>query len=146
MRKVMKRTRWPVVFAFLLTSPAACGGDGGAPSSVAAPEGVAATPSVPSSVTLQRVEVTTVTTGVHLDPDGYGLLNDEWDYDIGDGATVAAPTNGTTVLYLRPGNHVLSVVDVAKNCRGENLSDRAVVVPLGALVTTFEFRLTCAES
>ena len=137
MRPMMERARCSALVVLLLATSAGCGSDGDGPS-VVAPD----TPAVPSSATLQRVEVTTVTTGAHLDPDGYGILNDEWDYDIGDGATVAAPINGTTVLFLRPGNHVLSVVGVAGNCRGENISDRAVVVPQGA-PATFEFRLVC---
>ena len=103
------------------------------------------TPTAPTTPTTQSVEVTTVTTGVRLDPDGYGILNDEWDYDVGDGVTVAAPTNGTVILYLRPGSHVLSVVGVAKNCSGENLDDRPVTVQLGAVARVL-FQLTCKES
>ena len=91
---------------------------------------------------LQRVEVTTATTGVRLDPDGYGVLNDEWDYDVGDGVTAAVPTNGIVTLYLRAGRHVLSLVSVASNCSGEDLDDRPVVVSMGA-ATTVPFSVVC---
>jgi Big-like domain-containing protein len=93
---------------------------------------------------LQKVEVTTVTTGGRVDPDGYGVLNDEWDYDIGDGVTVPVPTNGAVTLYLRPGAHVLHLVGVAANCSGENLDDRAVTVSPGA-VTSVAFYVVCKE-
>ncbi len=105
-----------------------------------------APPVTPATAGLQRVDVTTVTTGVHLDPDGYGVLNDEWDYDEGDGVTVPVPTNGTAILYLRPGGHVLSLVGVAKNCGGENLDDRPVTVELGAAVTSVVFQVVCEET
>lgn len=101
------------------------------------------TPATPAPTTPQRVEVTTVTTGVNLDPTGYGILNDEWDYDVGDGVTVAAPTNGLVVLSLRPGGHVLSVVDVAPNCTGESINDRPVTVQPGVAVTSVVFQLVC---
>ena len=100
------------------------------------------TPMASQEASLERMEVTTVTTGVRLDPDGYGVLNDEWDYDVGDGVTVAAPTNGMVTLYLRSGGHVLSLVGVASNCSGENLDDRPVVVSMGA-ITTVRFSVVC---
>jgi hypothetical protein len=101
------------------------------------------TPVTPAASGLQRVEVTTVTTGVRLDLDGYGVLNDEWGYDVGDGATVAVPANGAVTLYLRPGGHILSLVGVATNCSGENLDDRPVTVEPGAAVTLVVFQLVC---
>jgi alpha-tubulin suppressor-like RCC1 family protein len=100
----------------------------------------------PGNEGLKRVEVTTVTTGVRLDPDGYGVLNDEWDYDVGDGVTVPAPTNGVVTLYLRPGGHILSLVDIAPNCSGEKSDDRVVVVEPAAVVTRVVFQVVCRES
>ena len=63
---------------------------------------------------LQKVEVTIITTGVSLDPNGYLLVNDEWEYPIGDEPTVSAPTNGIVNLYLSPGGHILSLIDIAE--------------------------------
>jgi hypothetical protein len=102
-------------------------------------------PVSPDNRGLQRVEVTTVTTGVRLDPDGYGVLNDQWDYGVGDGITVAVPTNGAVILYLRPGSHVLSLVGVAENCSGENLDDRPIIVSPDA-VTTVVFYVLCRDT
>jgi hypothetical protein len=42
------------------------------------------------------------------------------------------PPNGTLTLRLRPGGHILSLVDVAPNCSGQNLDDRPINVKLGA--------------
>ena len=95
---------------------------------------------------LQRVDVTTVTTGVRLNVDGYGVLNDEWDYDVGDGVTVPVPTNGAVTLYLRPGGHVLSLVGIAENCSGENVDDHPVFVEPGAAVTRVLFHVVCNET
>lgn len=94
-------------------------------------------------MSLQIVEVTTVTTGVDLDPDGYGVLNDEWDYDVGDGNTVPVGTNDKVILTLRPGPHALSLVGVAKNCSGADLDDRPVVVASGNVVTKVVFEVVC---
>lgn len=93
--------------------------------------------------TLKQVEVTIETTGVDLDPDGYGILNDEWDYDTGDGVTVPAPVNGTVTLFLRAGDHALSLVGVASNCSGKQLDDRPVVVDAGTAITQIDFRVVC---
>ena len=98
----------------------------------------------PTPITsLQTVEVTTITTGVELDPDGYGVLYDEWDYDVGDGNTVPVGTNDKVILSLRAGQHALSLVGVAKNCSGENLDDRPVIVASGNVVTKVLFEVVC---
>jgi hypothetical protein len=104
------------------------------------------TPFTPITAVLQKVEVTTLTTGTRPDPDGYGVLNDEWDYDEGADATVPVPTNGTTLLYLRSGAHVLSLVGVAENCDGEELGDRPIFVGESAVTTSVVFRVICKEA
>jgi hypothetical protein len=98
---------------------------------------------IPPTV-FQRVEVTTVTTGARLDTDGYSIENDPWDYGEGDGMTAKLPTNGTVVLSLTAGTHVLYLFDVAKNCTGVNL-DRSINVQAGT-VTSVIFTLVCADS
>jgi hypothetical protein len=136
-----------VVFGVVVASGLGCGLGPGLPSAPRAPATPAApvTPVTPDNRVLERVEVTTITTGIRLDPDGYGVLNDEWDYDFGDGVTVAAPTNGTVILQLRSGDHILSLVGVAPNCSGEDLDDHPIHVPSGA-VTRVEFHVVCKES
>ena len=106
---------------------------------------VPVTPGTPVSAGLQKVQVTIVTSGVHLDADGYDIVNDEWGYDVGDGATVPAPVNGTVTLYLRPGDHILSLVHVAPNCTGQLLGDRPVIVASGDVVTEVVFEVECSE-
>ena len=96
------------------------------------------------NVRLQRVDLTTVTTGVRLDPDGYAVVNDAWGYDVGDGATVLVPTNGTVTLRLTPRGHILGIVGVAENCTGEELDNRPIDVPPDdEVVTRVVFHLTC---
>ena len=129
------------VSAVLVALSIGCGADADPVSSSRMP--IPDVPFAPDTVALKRVEVTTITTGVHLDADGYGILNDEWDYDIGDGLTVPAPTNGTVVRYLAPGGHVLSVVGVASNCRGTDIDDRSLTVEPDADVTRVVFELVC---
>jgi hypothetical protein len=148
--RTMVRRHWHGLLAAPLALSLACGADTVTrpPVEPAVTPGtpVTPTPGSPTDPSLQRVEVTVLTTGIRLDADGYGILNDEWDYDVGDGATVTAPTNGMVVLYLRPGPHVLSVVGVARNCRGDNISDRPITVTPGDAMTPVLFQLVCAGS
>lgn len=101
-------------------------------------------PAPPPPTVRQRVEVTTVTTGTNLDPDGYSIENDPWDYDQDSAKTAQVPTNGMVVLSLLPGSHVLYLFDVAKNCTGVNL-DRSINVQSGT-VTSVVFTLVCGDS
>ena len=98
---------------------------------------------VPPTV-FEKVEVTTVTTGARLDPDGYSMENDPWDYGEGAGMIVKLPTNGTVVLSMTAGTHLVYLFDVAKNCTGGNL-DRSLNVKSGT-VTSVVFTLECADS
>ena len=132
------------VAVFLVALSLGCG-SAAEPTSAPVAPGAPVTPVATDTAGLLRVEVTTVTTGVHLDPDGYGVLNDEWDYGDGDGNTVAAPTNGTVILYLRPGAHVLSLIGVAENCSGENLDDRSIQL-LSGVATAVAFQVVCRET
>lgn len=62
------------------------------------------------------LQVTTATTGVHLDPNGYSL-EIHVQGSSSAVAQTAVPTNGTaTVSGLLPGNYLLTLFDVAPNC------------------------------
>ena len=101
-------------------------------------------PSVPPGTeTYGSVAVSTQTSGSDLDPDGYIVRTDgEWDY-------TASPTpiaiNGTVTLkFIAAGHHTLTLKEVARNCRGENLSDREIVV-VAESVTNVVFNVVCKD-
>ena len=76
---------------------------------------------------LGDVKVTTQTSGIGLDPDGYVIqLDSPWDYEL-EATGIAA--NGTVVLRgLTATSHVLTLFDVAANCTGEKLIQRPITV------------------
>ncbi len=85
------------------------------------------------------VRVTSVTTGVDLDPDGYWV-----NVSGGGGGPVA--TNGTvTVARLIPGDRGVQLTGLAVNCEVSGLNPRPVTVPAGdtAIVT---FDITCTPA
>ena len=129
------------VIAFLLVVSVGCGA-GLEP--IAAPVAPVTPPAPPTReiAGLLRVEVTTVTTGVRLDPDGYAVENDPWDYDVDSGMIQPVPTNGTASIYLRPGPHFIGLVGVAANCSGENINGLYITVEQGG-VTKIVYRLVC---
>ena len=92
----------------------------------------------------QRVEVTTVTTGVQLDPDGYAVENDPWDYDEGAGMLQPVPANGTATIYLTPGPHFVGLAGVAENCDGENIHGLSIIVQRG-VVTKLLYEVVCKD-
>jgi hypothetical protein len=84
------------------------------------------------------VEVTTVTSGSAIDPDGYtvriaGGTRDELQ-SIGTNATI-------TVSNLDAGTYVLSLEDVAANCTVAN-NDRTITVAVDA-TTRETFNVQC---
>jgi dipeptidyl aminopeptidase/acylaminoacyl peptidase len=81
-------------------------------------------------VTPGALQVTTATTGVHLDPNGYSLEIHVQGSSSAVAQTAVA-TNGTaTVSGLLPGNYLLTLFDVAPNC------DVVVPGPRPATVTS----------
>ncbi|HEU4382143.1 MAG TPA: hypothetical protein VFR85_01470 [Anaeromyxobacteraceae bacterium] len=73
--------------------------------------------------------VTTTTSGVDLDPDGYSVV---WS-GAGQSETAAAPLNGTTTFFgLVPGSYQVALRGVAPNCDGR----RQVAVAVVAGVST----------
>ena len=81
------------------------------------------------------VRVTTRTTGVDLDPDGYVLAIDTEPY-------LPVPVNGTVILpQVIRGVRQFDLMEVAENCGG-TLRHRIVVIPSGTVDVTFE--VVCA--
>jgi Tol biopolymer transport system component len=87
------------------------------------------------------MQVTTATTGVHPDPNGYSL---EIRLQGSSSATLTAvATNGTaTVSGLLPGNYLLTLFDVAPNCDVVVPGPRAVAVTSGS-ATPITFDISC---
>jgi hypothetical protein len=77
------------------------------------------------------LHVTTATTGVHQDPDGYDMaIRLEGSSDQ---STIRVSTNGSaTVAGLFPGNYLLTLSDVAPNCDVVMPSPRVVAVASGS--------------
>ena len=68
--------------------------------------------------TLASIRVSASTTGVEVDPDGYGLRLD-------DLAAVPVPVGGLVLSALAPGSHRLELVGLAANCSADR-NPRAV--------------------
>jgi hypothetical protein len=90
------------------------------------------------------VNVTTETSGVDLDPDGYEIQVTDDPWFIGY-LPVEIATNGTVQYGLTATAHTLSLVGVSPNCRGEKLTDRPIVVSANA-VTSVVFRVECGAA
>jgi hypothetical protein len=90
---------------------------------------------------LGDVKVTTQTSGIDLDTDGYVIQVDSpWDYEL-EPTKIAA--NGTVDLRgLSATSHVLTLLGVAVNCTGEQLVDRPITVAANT-ETAVVFQLDC---
>ena len=90
---------------------------------------------------LGDVRVTTQTSGIGLDANGYVIqLDSPWDYEL---EPTGIATNGTVVLRgLSATSHVLTLLDVAANCTGETLVDRPITVAANR-ETAVVFQLHC---
>ncbi len=83
------------------------------------------------------IEVTTATTGLDLDPNGYTV-------QVDGGSPQALPTNGTTRLPgFAAGNHSVTVAGAAGNCAVGGANPRTVTVTVGSTTrdtarTTFD--------
>ena len=98
-------------------------------------------PSLPEDSTLGKVKVTIATFGADFDPDGYVVQVDGvWDYTY---PATRTPANGTVLLRaIEPGEHLLTLYELAPNCDGEQLEYRPIVVTAGR-ETAAEFRVEC---
>ena len=81
------------------------------------------------------IEVTTVTTGDPVDPDGYALALDQHDQAIGSNMTL-------TFSDLEPGDHRLELLGIAANCSLAGPNPQTVSVQEGPSVAV-TLRVTC---
>jgi WD40-like Beta Propeller Repeat len=88
------------------------------------------------------LHVTTATTGISLDPDGYSLCVDP-DYYYGCTSTVAIGVNDADTLSLSSGTHVLDLEGVASNCTVAGDNPRGV--DAGAAVDV-SFVISCVAA
>ena len=86
---------------------------------------------------LGTLEITTAMSGESLDPDGFG-------FDL-DGRPLETPagSTGASVRWLAPGEHTITLQDIAPNCTPVEGPTRTVNVPLSGSAAV-EFRLTCS--
>ncbi len=101
-------------------------------------EGVSGTVVFRSDSRFGSIRVTTVTTGEDLDPTYY-VLDDPWP-----GLTPQLPANGSVILPIAfaPGDHVLSLLDVASNCAVVGGNAQTVTVSAGD-TSDVAFAVTC---
>ena len=79
--------------------------------------------------------VTTMTTGLDLDFDGYGVMVD----GIGRGAIAA---NGTILIQLDPGSRTIALTGLSPNCGIEGPGPRSVTI-VNNEVASIEFAVVC---
>jgi len=92
-------------------------------------------PPAPTGAAAGSLEVTTVTTGDPVDPDGYQLALDHDDRAIGSNTAL-------TFSDLEPGDHRLELRGIAGNCSLTGPNPRTVSVPEGPPVEV-TLRVTC---
>ena len=86
-----------------------------------------------------QIRVTSSTTGVSVDPEGYTVALD-------DGPGQPLQVNGTLLLnQVTPGNHTLGLAGVANNCHVQEQQPLTVLVDAGE-TTEASFTIICSES
>jgi Tol biopolymer transport system component len=92
-----------------------------------------------AALTAGVVQVTTTTTGVAFDPDGYQVNAHATSGDN----SAAVPVNGTTTMSrVRPGDYTVTLSGVAVNCDVTQPDSRALTVPSGGTVSV-AFAVAC---
>ncbi|HUR93497.1 MAG TPA: hypothetical protein VMY76_02865, partial [Gemmatimonadales bacterium] len=79
--------------------------------------------------TTSTIQVTTVSTGSPVDPDGYELLLD------GGGAQPIAANAAVTIASVAPGTHTVQLEGIATNCALEGDNPRTVTTTAAATLT-----------
>ena len=105
--------RWGIPLAVL-----ACGGDGG------------------TDVQLPPLRITTVTSGVEIDPDGYNVSID------GQPAQALGVNTSLTVDQIADGTHTVALSDIAGNCAVGGQNPQSVTVTSG-VTASIDFEVTC---
>ena len=92
-----------------------------------------------TDVVLPSLRITTATTGLELDPDGYGIAVD-------GGPASPIGLDATVVMdRLADGVHVVALTSLATNCSVTGENPRSVSVVAGATATV-AFAVTCSAS
>ena len=132
------RPQWLRVFGVLAALSLGCGGDNGR---VLGP--LVVQPAPPARG-LGNVQVTTMTSGSDVDPDGYVVeVNGPWAYD--HVPTEVASNATVTLRNLTRGSHTLALLGVSANCLGENLSARGIMVVPDSVIAVV-FSLVCSAT
>jgi hypothetical protein len=84
------------------------------------------------------VRITTTTTGLDIDPDGYHVLVDGTDRG-------SIPSNGTLLTRVDPGSRMIALTGLAPLCTPEGSGSRAVTVP-DLEVVPVEFAIVCTAT
>ena len=90
------------------------------------------------SCLLTGARVTTTTTGLDLDPDGYRFEVDAADHGF-------LPANGTVLTRLEPGSRMVTLTGLTPNCTMDSPESRTVTV-VDAEVTQIEFAVVCTAT
>lgn len=89
------------------------------------------------------LQVTTTTSGTHLDPDGYFVSLRPNGANSRTGGSSQALANGVvTLATLVPGKYELTLFDIMPNCHAVDLNPRGVVVASGS-ATQITVDVTC---
>lgn len=118
-----------------------CSSLGGSEASVEIVPSVAATAffTVSCSANMGSVEVTTITTGVDTDSDGY-------EVNIAGAATAVLPPNGTYAFdRVRTGQRAVALTGLSTNCEVEGTRLRTVNVTYAA-ITRVVFPVNCLQT
>jgi len=121
MYPVVRPRLWNLVLWAAPLAALACGGEGG------------------TDIVLPSLRVTMVTTGVELDPDGFGVA-------IDGGPAQSIALDGTlTVDRLTEGAHIIELSGVAANCAAAGDNPRQVSVSPG-VTASVAFAIACSPS
>nr|MBA3761284.1 hypothetical protein [Gemmatimonadales bacterium] len=105
---------WSITVAGL-----ACGGDGG------------------TDVQLPPLRITTVTSGVEIDPDGFSISID------GQAAQTIGVNTSLTIDQIADGPHTVELSDIAGNCTVGGQNPQPVSVTPG-VTASIDFEVTCS--
>ena len=86
--------------------------------------------------------LTTVTTGVNVDPDGYTVVTKP---QIAGRDSLSRPVGINAAIYwdLEPTTHTVRLTDIQSNCVSTGDNPRSISIPVGDTVsTTFEVSCT----
>ncbi len=110
----------------------------GTPLEVDVPSGDTTAVAFEVSCPATGARITTRTTGLDLDRDGYGVTVD-------GGTQGAISANGTMVTRLEPGSHAVALTGLAPNCTIDGLEPATVTI-VHTEITPVEFVVVCTAA